>query len=246
MTLERRIIPARDGLFALAQTFTGSDTRTLVTHDAFIVSLVEVLDGSLEFLLNQDRIAAPTRFLLAVPPRGVLPMVFDRARVVTEGVTGISPLMIDVPTLFASGSGKTPLELESVRQALSAPILQRLDPDAGVAPQIVRARRLLHELIAHPAPARIAAKTVGICPETLSRGFYRAYCIGPKQYCHRARLFEAVLHLMSGVAIVDAAFDAGFSDVKRFYTQFKRLLGTTPGVYARIKKRQDHTTPNQL
>ena len=246
MLLERRIIPAQDGLFALTQTFTGSDTRTLVTHDAFVLAEVEVLEGSLSFLLNAERIEAPTRFRLAVPPRAVLPMAFDHARVWTEGVTGFSTLTIDAPVLFASSGGPIPLDLVSVRRALSAQILQRLDPDAGVAPAIVRARRLLHELIAHPAPARVAAKRVGICPETLSRGFCRAYAIGPKQYCHRARLFDAVLHLISGVAIVDAALDAGFSDIKRFYTQFKRLLGTTPGVYTRIKKRQDGAPRNRL
>src|SRR5262249_39018871 len=124
--------------------------------------------------------------------------------------------------------------------------LQRLDPDEGVPLTIARARRVLHESIAHPSPARVAAKQVGICPETLTRGFRRAYAIGPKTYCHRARLFDAVLQLISGAAIVDAALHARFSDIKRFYTQFKRLLATTPGVYARIKKRQDSSPHDRL
>jgi AraC-like DNA-binding protein len=243
--LESRIISAQDGLFALSKTFTGSDTRALVTHNAFVLAEVEVLEGSLSFLLNTKKVLAPSRFMLAVPPRAALPMVFDRARVRTEGVTGFSTLTIDVPALYASGAAAH-LDWASVRRALCEPVLHRLDPDEGVPLAIARARRMLHELIAHPSPARVAAKQVGVCPETLTRGFRRAYAIGPKQYCHRARLFDAVLHLISGAAIVDAALDAGFSDIKRFYTQFKRLLGTTPGVYARIKKRQDGAPNDRL
>ena len=32
----------------------------------------------------------------------------------------------------------------------------------------------------------------------------------------------------------------------RFYVQFKRLMGTTPGTYVQVKKRQDNELNNQL
>jgi len=51
---------------------------------------------------------------------------------------------------------------------------------------------------------------------------------------------------MLGATILEAAFDAGFRDVKRFYVQFKRLLGATPGSYAQVKKRQDNELKKQL
>jgi AraC-like DNA-binding protein len=244
MALERRIIPARDGLVALAQTFSGSDTRTLVTHETFVLARVELLEGSLSFPLNSRCIQAPDRFLLAVPPRSVLPMTFDRARVRSEGITGFSPLITNGPALLACKDSDSFLDLKAAQRAICAPILELLDPDADVSPVIARARGLLHELIAHPAPVRTAARQVGIRQETLSRGFHRAYKISPKQYCHRARLFEAVLRLISGASIIDAALACGFWDLKRFYAQFKRLLGTTPGIYAQVKKRQDHTPNN--
>jgi AraC-like DNA-binding protein len=229
---------------ALAQTFIGSDTRTLVTHDTFVLARVELLEGGLSFPLNSRCIQAPDRFLLAVPPRSVLPMTFERARVRSEGITGFSHLITNGPALLTCEGNEPFLDLEAARRAICAPILETLDPDADVAPVIARARGLLHELIAHPAPVRTAAKQVGIRQETLSRGFHQAYKISPKQYCHRARLFEAVLRLLSGVSIVDAALASGFWDLKRFYTQFNRLLGTTPGVYTQVKKRQDQTPNN--
>ena len=243
--LERRTIPARDGLLGLVQTFKGSDTRTLITHRAFVLARVEVLDGNLSFPLYSETIQAPKRFLLALPPRSVLPMAFDRANVYSEGVAGFSYPSITRPMLLACNLNDTLIDIEAVRRALRGSVLKQFDADTCVEPVIVRARKLLHELIAHPAPLRTAAKCVGIRSETLCRGFSNAYKLTPKQYCHRARLFEAVLCLMSGCTILESALVAGFGDVKRFYVQFKRLLGTTPGPYVQVKKRQD-IDPNNL
>jgi AraC-like DNA-binding protein len=246
LTLERRIIPASDGLIGLAQTFIGSDTRTLVTHEAFVLARVEVVEGKLSFPLSSGTVCAPDCFLLKIPPRSALPMAFDKACVRSEGVTGFSPLISNGIALLQCDKHTAPLDLIWARRAACASILAELNPDSEVSPVIVRARRILHELIAHPAPLRTAAKRVGIRPETLSRGFVRAYKLTPKQYCHRARLFEAVLRLMSGATILEAALAAGFQDLKRFYAQFRRLLGTTPGCYAQVKKRQDSNLNNRL
>jgi AraC-like DNA-binding protein len=73
----------------------------------------------------------------------------------------------------------------------------------------------------------------------LTRAFTLAYGVPPKQYCNRARLFEAVIRLLSGVPIIEVALASGFNDLKRFYAQFRQLVRATPGVYAHVKKRQD-------
>src|SRR5216117_2129636 len=88
MTLERRLLPASDGLLALGQTFTGSDTRTVVTHSAFVLANVEVLEGRLSFPLISGSVEAPNHFVLAIPPRSVLPMLFEDALVISQGVAG--------------------------------------------------------------------------------------------------------------------------------------------------------------
>jgi AraC-like DNA-binding protein len=246
LLLERRVLPARDGLIGLAQKLVGSDTRALVTHGAFVLTRVEVRKGRVSFPLHSQRIEAPDRFLLALPPRSVLPMTFHEACVCTDGVAGFAPLLTDGPLLLAWDGDEPLLDLEAVRRALAAPFVKRLDADAGVPPAIARARGLLHDLIAHPAPVRMAARRVGLRPETLSRGFGEAYTVPPKRYCHGARLFEAVLRILSGATIRDAALTAGFQDLKRFYTQFGRQLGTTPGSYAHVKKRQDIARDGRL
>jgi AraC-like DNA-binding protein len=108
-----------------------------------------------------------------------------------------------------------------------------------VATAVRDARRALHDLIAHPAPVRAAARQVDLAPATLARRFSHAYGLSPKEYCQRARVFEGVLRLLAGMRVIDTAFTAGFSDLSRFYVAFRRIVGVTPGVYARVKNRQD-------
>jgi len=252
--LERRIVPQSDRLLGLVQTFRGTDTRTAVTHNAFVMARIKVLEGNLSLPLSSGIVKAPRSFLLVLPPHSVLPMTFAAAHVWSEGIACFSDslaeasrhdssltrgLLTEDTALLSDRQDGLPGNRLAMARMLTSGVWERLDADAGVAQPIVQARRLLHNLIAHPAPLRTAANSVGICAETISRGFSGAYKLSPKQYCHRARLHEAVLRLIAGATIIDAAFDAGFGDLKRFYKQFKRLVGVTPGTYTHIKKRQD-------
>lgn len=166
-------------------------------------------------------------------------MRFEEAEVMTVGVAGFSPVALQEAAVLDEGEIAERIDREEVNRLLRAPIRQLLAADEGVPAPWVQARRLLHHVLAHPAPVRHVSQQLDVCPETLSRRFSRAYGLSAKQYCHKARLFEAVLRIISGATIVESAFTAGFCDLKRFYQQFRRILGTTPGEYSRVKKRQD-------
>jgi AraC-like DNA-binding protein len=216
------------GAVLMRHRFVGDDVRVIVTHEAALRSLVEVRSGALSFPLAGGEVFAPRRFVLAVPPRCVLPIRFRAAEVVTDGVG--APRALDRHAAAA-------MEVDGADARAHGEVLARLDPDAGVPPPIVHARACLHELLDHVAPVQRAAERVGIAPETLARAFARAYGITPKQYCHRARLFDAAIRLLEGASVLDAALRAGFNDLTRFYVQFRGLLGSTPGRYARIRRR---------
>jgi AraC-like DNA-binding protein len=220
----RRSLHIESGVPILRQRFVGSDIRVIVTHDASLRSVVEVRAGRLWLVTARDQLLVPTRFLLAVPPRSVLAMRFDQASVYAEGTGAVGSLDRHV--------------VPTVEQMASATSLA-LDPDLGVAPVVAAARARLHDLIGTLAPVRTIATELGLRPETLTRRFAAAYGIEPKHYCHRARLFDAAIRLFAGATIADAALEAGFNDLKRFYVQFRRLLDATPGQYAAIRKRQD-------
>jgi len=235
--LERRRIPARDGLVGLEQTFQGDGTRVAVTHQASMIAQVTIQRGALAIGSPGAEVVAPAAFVLVVPPRSVVRMSFRDAVVTSVGVAEREPgaqrgrpsLRSFVP--FA-------LDRSAIAVAAAGDLLVELDADAAAPGFVVAARAALHRHLGHPAPVRWAARAVDVAPETLARAFHRAYGLGAKEYCHRARLFDAVIALLGGAAIAQSAFDAGFNDLKRFYTQFRRTVGATPGAYV-VKKRQD-------
>jgi AraC-like DNA-binding protein len=233
ISIERRLLPSRDGRVWLEQRFRGHGTRTIVTHGATIVTEIAVREGSLSFSLASGEIEAPPAFVIALPPRSALPLRLANARIDSRGAADFGAACFDAPLLVAAAS------LDDVPHPWRADDAMQLDPDSAVPVRVRRARRALHDLIAHPAPVACAARRVGLARETLARGFARAYGVSPKQYCQRARVFEAVLRLLSGAQVLEAGLDAGFADVGRFYAAFRRVVGTTPGRYALVKNRQD-------
>lgn len=233
VSIERHLLAAGRGRVSLAQTFRGSGVRAVVTHGASLATEIRVIEGALSFPLAGGELAGPARFLLHVPPRSALRIRFSGAYVESEGTAALGDES-GGRAFLVPGAG-----LDDAGEAMGAGPRIELDADRGVARPMRAARAALHELLVHPAPVRAAARRVGVAPETLTRGFSRAYGLSPKQYCQRARVFEAVLRLLAGEAVIDAGFAAGFADLGRFYAAFRRIVGATPGRYARIRNRQD-------
>jgi AraC-like DNA-binding protein len=67
----------------------------------------------------------------------------------------------------------------------------------------------------------------------LVRQFRRYYGVPPYRYLELVRVERAKLLLRSGARISHVAFATGFSDQSHLTRHFKRVLGVTPGSYAR-------------
>nr|UXE44840.1 HTH-type transcriptional activator RhaS [uncultured bacterium] len=224
LTIERHIRRVGPGMVGLRQRFAGDGERCIVTHEASLVSRVEVRAGSITF---GDHVA-PERFVLSVPPRSVVRMRFHAAAADSDGMGKIGTLSPGPP------------QLREADDLLRSDTLAVLDLDALAPAPLVRARRALHEHLSELAPVRAAAEDAQLDAEALTRAFRRAYGLTPKHYCNRARLFDAAIALLSGASVATAAFSSGFNDLSRFYAQFRRLLRATPGDYAKAAgNRQD-------
>jgi AraC-like DNA-binding protein len=69
----------------------------------------------------------------------------------------------------------------------------------------------------------------GLQPETVSRGFFRAYGVTPAQYRLGVRIKGAVASLTSGPAPpADVAFANGFADQPHMTRAVKASIGATP------------------
>lgn len=74
----------------------------------------------------------------------------------------------------------------------------------------------------------------------LLRAFTRQTGLSPYRYLQNVRLTRAKEFLEKGVAPIDAAFLAGFSDQSHFTNFFKEFIGLTPKQYQRIFRDPTH------
>lgn len=239
LELRRRVVTRSDGLIGLEQEYFGTDIRTVVTQDFLLVTRIEVQRGALSFPLAAGEVMAPKHFLLLIPPRTVLPMKFDDAHVLSSGAARPDTAWGSASALLPTTGAARTIDAATVPAILASPNHVTLEPDGGVPEYARIARVFLHENLSARAPISRAARQAGVRPETLTRTFQAAYHLSPKAYSNKARLFQSVLRLLDGGKISETAFSSGFGDLKRFYAQFSRMIGSTPGEYARVRKRQD-------
>ncbi|MEO0828297.1 MAG: AraC family transcriptional regulator [Cyanobacteria bacterium J06639_16] len=91
------------------------------------------------------------------------------------------------------------------------------------------------------------ATLVELTPLRLLRTFRKQMGLPPHAYLNHVRVHEAKRLLAGGWSIIDAALATGFTDQSHLHRHFKKMLGITPGQYARgCKNVQDLTLPLQI
>jgi AraC-like DNA-binding protein len=138
------------------------------------------------------------------------------------------------------------------RETLIAETLSELlcaDPrPARRAPRAVhRARAFLHDALADRVTLDDLAEHAGCDKFHLVRAFRAEVGLPPYEYLTYLRVARARELLRSGVRVADAAQQVGFYDESQLYRHFRRIVGLSPGRYARsfvpTKKCQDHPSP---
>lgn len=134
-------------------------------------------------------------------------------------------------------AGGDVLEVESWLARLHDILGEHLHgPAPSTAPDAPLARRL-RELLDQAVVAGVtldeASHLLGAHPSHLVRAFSQAYGIAPHRYLTSRRVDLARRLILDGHAVADAAHRAGFHDQAHLTRHFRRVLGTTPGVFAR-------------
>ena len=101
------------------------------------------------------------------------------------------------------------------------------------APLARRLRELPDEHLSEQLTIADAARSLGVHPSHLVRAFSNAYGIAPYRYVTGRRVDRARRLLLDGVPLSDAAVAAGFHDQSHLSRHFERVLGATPGAFAR-------------
>jgi len=104
---------------------------------------------------------------------------------------------------------------------------------ATTARGVRAARALLHDGFAQPLSLAALADAAHLAPARLARAFRVAVGLPPHAYLELVRVEQAKLRLRRGDPIADVAFATGFADQSHLTRRFRRVVGVTPGAYAR-------------
>lgn len=229
-------------------------------HDAWTLLIVD--DGAVRYDLDRHQRATPADTVSLLPPQVAhngSPATTDgfRKRVLYLDMThldaGLIGPAVDAPDLadplLRSRVARLHTALEHPGDAFEAesrlalvgerlrahlrPALRRATrPDPGVAGAL---RELLDERLLEPLTLIEAAGLLHAHPTHLVRAFSSAFGIAPHQYVTSRRVDLARRLLLDGQPPGEAATAAGFYDQSHLTRHFKRVVGTTPGRYARLE-----------
>lgn len=99
--------------------------------------------------------------------------------------------------------------------------------------EVKKLRRYLDEHYAEDVKLADLAALVNWNAFYLLRVFRSEIGLPPHAYLENVRIREAQRFLKQGLPVIEVAYQTGFSSQSHFTTTFKRLIGVTPGQYAK-------------
>jgi AraC-like DNA-binding protein len=221
-------------IFSDELVIDGSGRSPFVVGAGWLIEIIDVESGELFFLSNGEEVR-PTgaRFGVFYPPFSIVCLCVEdvRGRVRGIGAFGdVPPGLSAEPVIF-----ETEFEGEVRDAGHAADILiggsDRRYISINTRPSRIslRAKKLIDENYRiYPSIGRIAAR-LGISHEHLARQFKRDYGMSPSAYLHQIRVAEATYKLSGSEEIIDISMEVGYNDLSRFYKQFRKSTGTSPG-----------------
>jgi AraC-like DNA-binding protein len=203
------------------------EVGTDVSGPSCIYARVEVSRGSVSYLQGAERIPAPKRFAVFLPPFTVVQALLEGADVTSVGFAFRAPTSLALP--------RDPLLLPPEGPVVD--ISRCLRP----APLAARVKSVIDMEYATPLEIGRIAKRLRVSPATLSRVFRSAYGLPPVQYRHHVRIVDALTRLAEGEVPTRVFQDVGFDDLSRFYKLFKQVACSAPGAYRSARSKNAKT-----
>ena len=226
------------------------------THDTWTLLVVD--EGAIRYDLDRHEHGALRPGVTLLPPhvahtgRAATPRGFRKRVLYLDGevldTTLIGPA-VDAPALAdpllrtrvhqlhrALEVPGTGLEAESRLALIGDRIREHLrGPAPPPAPDGLAAdlRDLLDDRVVDGLALREAGALLHAHPAHLVRSFTRAYGLPPHRYLTGRRVEAARRRLLAGEPVAEVAVGVGFHDQAHLHRHFIRLVGTTPGRYAR-------------
>jgi len=149
------------------------------------------------------------------------------------GFTGIGKPPADWLTtsmifaLDATSLARTPKELLAIVETPHP--YTAIEAGAGASPLSRRAKAQIVRTYGGSTSVSEIAGKLGVSHAHLSRQFKRDFGLTPVDYRNRLRVNDAMGRLSQGEKILDVGYEVGFNDTSRFYEDFRKVTGTSPG-----------------
>jgi AraC-like DNA-binding protein len=144
---------------------------------------------------------------------------------------------LDVQHVASQLCSSDPLLREQSVVALVLAVIDRRGVDGARSTDssmsMHRARERLRTGLDHSLSLDELARDVGVNKFVLIRRFRASMGATPHRYRTLMRIERARVLLARGVSMSETAHEVGFADQPHFSRAFKRVLGVTPGAYAR-------------
>jgi len=225
----------QDGVYAICDELRipGEGTSDFVFGRGWLLEIISLTTGEFYFY-SDGRAMKPNsaRFGVFYPP-----FTFVRifVRNVHGQVRGIGsdkepPGLPTTPFLFETDFDDEFTEIDQTFDVLEK-ARNRQSIEINTRPTLLslRSKKAIDECyLTDPSISRIARR-LNISHEHLSRQFKKDYGLSPSKYLHQMRVAEATFRLSQGEEIIDISLDVGYSDLSRFYKQFKKKYEMPPG-----------------
>jgi AraC-like DNA-binding protein len=173
-------------------------------------------------------IPRPVRFVPVEPGRA--PRATALARAMHEALAARGPATLELTSLVT----ETLMEVLATCTERGEARLHDKAPRA-----VRRARDYLRAHVSEPITLDALAAHAGADKYHLLRAFRAALGMPPYEYLTHLRVARAAELLSAGKTGAEAAHAVGFYDESQLHRHFRRILGTTPGKFARAMRRQD-------
>lgn len=212
----------------------GRGFSPFVVGAGWLLEILDIGSGELFFRSDgEDVRARSARFGVFYPPFSLVCLCIENARGRVRGIGSFG----DLPSGLPAGPVIFETDFEGdIRDAgHAAEIFARgreaRDISINTKPSLIslRAKKLIDDNYRiYPSIGRIASR-LRVSHEHLSRQFKRDHTMSPSAYLHQVRVAEATYKLSGSEEIIDISMDVGYNDLSRFYKQFRRKTGTSPG-----------------